>query len=99
MILNLGVPSNVHEVRRILGIIQYYRDMWLFRSHMLAPLTDLISTKYLVSTKEKNNKLHKIVWNSKYQKAFDEMKLLVSREVLLAYPRFDQPFEVYNDTI
>ena len=33
----------------------------------------------------------------KCQKAFDEMKRLVSREVLLAYPRFDQPFEVYTD--
>lgn len=63
----------------------------------MAPLTDLISTKDLSSTNDKKNKLRKIIWSEKCQKAFDEMKRLVSRDILLAYPRFDQPFEVYTD--
>ena len=87
----------MRDVRRILGVIQYYRDMWPRRSHTLAPLTSLISTKDVTSTVDKNNKLRKIVWSDSCQKAFDDMKRLVSKEVLLAYPRFDQPFEVYTD--
>ena len=72
--------------------------MWPRRSHTLAPLTDLISTKDLSSNDDLKNKLRKIVWISTCQKAFDEMKRIISRDILLAYPRFDQPFEVYTDT-
>ena len=41
-ILALKPPTNVKELRRFLGIVQYYRDMWTKRSEMLAPLTDLV---------------------------------------------------------
>ena len=41
-ILDLDPPRNVREVRRVLGIIQYYRDIWERRSHILAPLTTLV---------------------------------------------------------
>ena len=39
---NLAVPKTVRDVRRILGIINFYRDMWPKRSETLAPMTDLI---------------------------------------------------------
>ena len=29
--------------------------------------------------------------------AFDEMKRIISRDILLAYPQFDQPFKVFTD--
>ncbi len=41
-ILPLNPPSNIKELRHFLGIVQYYRDMWVRRSEMLAPLTDLV---------------------------------------------------------
>ena len=41
-ILDLAPPTNVRGVRRVLGIIQYYRDLWNKRSHILAPLTSLV---------------------------------------------------------
>ena len=31
------------------------------------------------------------------QKVFDEIKRVVAKNMLLAYPRFDLPFEVYTD--
>ena len=87
----------VRDVLRILGIVQYYRDLWPHRSHTLAPLTELVSTRGLPST-EKKNKLRKIVWSKECQKAFDRMKELVSRETLLMYPRFDQQFIIQTDS-
>ena len=41
-ILDLEPPKDVRGVRRVLGIIQYYRDIWEKRSHVLAPLPTLV---------------------------------------------------------
>ncbi len=41
-ILVLNLPNNVKEIRRFLGMVQYYRNMWSKNSEMLAPLTDLM---------------------------------------------------------
>jgi hypothetical protein len=41
-ILALNPPNIVKELRHILGMVQYYRDMWERHSQMLAPLTDLV---------------------------------------------------------
>jgi hypothetical protein len=41
-ILALILPNNVKELRHFLGMVQYYWDMWVRRSEMLAPLTDLV---------------------------------------------------------
>jgi hypothetical protein len=40
--LALNPPNNVKESRHFLGMVQYYWDMWMRRSEMLAPLTDLV---------------------------------------------------------
>ena len=39
-----------------------------------------------------------MVWSKECQKAFDNMKSLVSRETLLMYPWFDQPFIIQTDS-
>jgi hypothetical protein len=41
-ILVINPPNNVKEIRKFLGMVQYYRDMWAKRSEMLAPLSDLV---------------------------------------------------------
>jgi hypothetical protein len=51
--------------------------MWQKRSHMLAPLTGLVSP--LVKYKR----------GEEQQKAFDEIKQKVSQETLLAFPDFE----------
>jgi hypothetical protein len=55
------------------------------RSHMLAPLTGLVSP--LVNYK----------WGEEQQKAFDEIKQKVSQETLLAFPDFEKEFHAYTD--
>mmetsp|Transcript_2824 Transcript_2824/g.7823 ORF Transcript_2824/g.7823 Transcript_2824/m.7823 type:complete len:1452 (-) Transcript_2824:296-4651(-) len=78
-------PSNKRQLRRFLGMINYYRDMWKRRSHTLAPLTTLAA---------KNTKWH---WGKAQQVAFCEAKQMVMREAALAYPDFSKEFHVHAD--
>ena len=77
-ILDLAVPKTVREVKRLLGIVQYYRDLWPERSRTLAPLYELTSTKNTdKKTSTKNtakNKTAKIIRLAEHQKAFDAIK-------------------------
>ena len=39
-IVDLGWPATTTEAQALLGMVQYYRDMWTRRSHILAPLVE-----------------------------------------------------------
>ena len=39
----LMAPKTRKELRRFIGMVNYYRDMWIHRSDILAPLTTLTS--------------------------------------------------------
>ena len=97
-ILALTPPENVKGLRRFLGIVQYYRDLWEKRSDMLAPLTDLVGecgeTKV---TKKNKTKKKPWRWDQVHQDAFDAIKRTIVREVILAYPDFTQRFDIYTD--
>ena len=97
-ILAIDPPTNVKELRRFLGMVQYYRDMWMRRSEMLAPLTDLVGecgqTK---ATKAKGTKKAPWHWDEIHQQAFDLVKTTIARDVVLAYPDYSEKFEIYTD--
>ena len=97
-ILALKPPTNVKELRRFLGMVQYYRDLWAKRSEMLAPLTDLVGkcgqTKV---TKAKGTKKVPWHWDEVHQKAFETVKATIAKDVVLAYPDYNKVFEVYTD--
>ena len=84
-ILALKEPKTRKELRSFIGMINYYRDMWIRRSHVLAPLTKLC-------TKEV-----KFVWGDEQQKAFDTIKRIISKQTLLAYPNFNKKFVIHTD--
>lgn len=78
-------PRTKKELRSFIGLVNYYRHMWRGRSHLLAPLTKLTSTKV------------KFIWMEEHQVAFEKIKRIVAREVLLAYPDFNLPFDIHTD--
>ena len=82
---NIAPPTNKKELRRFVGLVNYYRDMWVRRSDVLAPLTVLTSKKTKWS------------WGSKEQQAFDTMKKIISKDTLLAYPDFNDEFVIHTD--
>ena len=84
-IKNIAPPQNRKQLRSFIGLINYYRDAWIRRSDVLAPLAALTS------------KTTKWKWGSEEQNSFDTMKKIISREVLLAFPDFNQKFEIYTD--
>ena len=84
-ILALEPPKNRRELRSFIGIVNYYRDMWIRRSHVLAPLASLTSNKTKWS------------WGPQQEVAFQTAKKVIAREVMLAYPDFSKPFVIHTD--
>ena len=67
-------------------MVQYYRDMWNRRSHVLDPITEAAS----------GPKGRKIFWNDALENYFKELKHMVSTEALLSYPDWKIPFTVHT---
>ncbi len=87
------------ELWHFLGMVQYYRDMWAKHSEMLAPLSNLVGECGEMKTTRKN-KVKKTPWNwdSTHQIAFDNVKATIVKDVVLAYPDFSKPFEIYTNS-
>ncbi len=85
-IQNMQPPTTKRQLRRFLGMVNYYRDMWRRRSHILTPLTALSS------------KSIKWKWTEECQEAFDTIKRVITKETLLAFPDFEKEFHVYTDS-
>ncbi len=65
---------------------------------MLAPLSDLVAECGETKTTRKNKvKKAPWKWNPIHQAAFDCVKATIAKEVVLAYPDFSKPFEIYTD--
>ena len=47
-ILQLDRPKTINNLRAFLGAVNYYRDMWLRRAHVLKPPTNKSGTKTFV---------------------------------------------------
>jgi hypothetical protein len=84
-ILNTVQPKNQKDVRRFVGLVNFYRDLYPCRAEILAPLTNLCG---------KNTKF---IWNTEHNEAFHKMKQVMAAEMMLTYPNFDEPFVVHTD--
>ncbi len=79
-------------------MIQYYGDIWAKRSEMLAPLTDLVGACGEPKTTKKNKtKTLSWRWDPIHQQAFNDVKATIAKYVVLAYPDFTKPLEIYTD--
>ena len=67
-------------------MVNYYIYMSRDHSELLAPLSELTSTKV------------KFKWNDEYHKSFDAVKRIIGSEVLLAYPDLNIMFEIHTNS-
>jgi hypothetical protein len=66
---------------------------------MLAPLTDLVGEcGEMKTTRMNKTKKKPWQWDSIHQQVFDNVKAAIAEEIVLAYPDFLKPFEIYTDT-
>jgi hypothetical protein len=72
-------------------VVNYYRDLWPHRLHILAPLTAKTGSP------KKGEKHPPFQWTPEMQKAFDQMKALMAADVFCAYPNHNKPFHIFND--
>jgi hypothetical protein len=97
-ILAIKPPTGVKQLGHFLGMVQYYRDLWARRSNMLAPLTSLVGecgqTK---TTKAKGTKKVPWHWGEIHQRAFNQVKATIAKDVVLAYLDYSKVFEIYAD--
>jgi hypothetical protein len=78
----MDAPKNVKQKRSFLGAVTYYYGMWPKHSHISMPLTELTGKEAFV-------------WETEHQKAFEEMKVLMAADVLLAYPNHNLPLSKF----
>ena len=83
-----NMAPNIYRklVRKFMGIINYYLNMWSRRSHQLAPLTGLTYIK------------RKVKWTQVEKYAFDEIERIASHITLLTYMYFNETFKMHTDT-
>lgn len=68
----LRPPASVKELRKLLGMVQYYRDLWKRQSHLLTPLTDLVGEcGHTKETRQNGIKKKAWYWNDTHQQSFD----------------------------
>ena len=79
-ILKSARHSTVKELRSFLGMLQYYRDIWQNRGHILTPLAESTGG-------ERKNKFE---WKESCEKDFVTTKELLAKDVMLAYPNFSK---------
>ena len=78
-------PSSVTEVRSFLGLVGYYRRFIKGFFKIAAPLNKLL---------EKNKPF---VCTSECMATYQELKELLLKELVVAYPDFSIPFRLYTD--
>ena len=77
-------PPLVSELRTFLGAVNYYKDMWPSRAHVLKPLTDMTGKKTFS-------------WTEEMEESFRKMKAILSMDALSAYPDHNKRYDVYTD--
>src|SRR6266542_4362641 len=84
-IKNAEVPKNTIELRRFLGMLQYYRQYINSYADVAGPLYDMLKED------------RPAVWEQAQQEAFDIIKNKLVTEPIRAYSDFNKPFKLYTD--
>jgi len=84
-VLNWLIPKMVRDVRKFLGLVNYYRQFVKDFAKLAQPLNNLIR-------KEKTWK-----WGVEQQEAFEQLKMVFTSRPLLVAPDLDKELRVEAD--
>ena len=103
--LQKSTPKTVGDVRRLLGLLGYYRRYIKNFSPIAKPLYDLLSYSEKGKSKSNrtskaNNQLHSkssVIWNQTHQHILDRLVEQLISPPIMAYPNFSDPFILHTD--
>lgn len=84
-IVQIATPTICKQLRCFIGMVNYNREMWPQRSHLLHRYHPWLQEKV------------KWKWTPVHQEAFDQMKVLIAKETLVTFPYFSKELEVHMD--
>ena len=94
-------PSNIGQIRQIMGLLNYHRRHIQNFATLAKPLTDLLITKD-VNQDEKRKKNYTsskspIEWKEVHQKALNVLIDMISEPPIMAYPDYSEKFFIHTD--
>ena len=69
-------------------MVNFYREAWKHRAHIMAPLTGLTKV---------GAKAFKKHWKQHHLAEFQKVKAMIAQDVLLYYPDHNKPFLIQTD--
>ena len=78
-------PTPKKQMCEFMGLLNYLREMWTKRSHMLQPILVIILKQV------------KFKWIDLEQKLLEEVKHIVAHNTLSAYKGFNKKFGMHTD--
>ena len=91
-------PKNSDEPRSFLAFAGYYRRFIKDFSKITRPLSDLLPpTTTKKSTYKAPKQKTEWNWTEEHQNIFDNLKYVLSKPPILAYPDFNKQFELHTD--
>jgi len=85
-ILQTECPKTKKQCRSLLGMVNFYRRYIPNRAEMIAPISDL--------TKHRARAPNVVEWGEKQERAFTQIKQILSKEPIIKLPDLDRPFVI-----
>ena len=77
-------PTDTTHIRSFIGLINYYKDIWPRRAHILVSLTELCSSK------------KKIIWTDTHEICSNQAERLVAEDIFSQFPDHSLPFGIFH---
>ncbi|KAK7880665.1 hypothetical protein WMY93_032696 [Mugilogobius chulae] len=99
-------PTNVGELRKLLGFLSYYRVYIQDFSRIAKPLYGLLQVKNCAESTQVKNKKGKgaqlpsktpIIWTGEHDHTLKQLIDILANPPVLAYPDFELPFVLHTD--
>ncbi|KAG7336539.1 reverse transcriptase RNA-dependent DNA polymerase [Nitzschia inconspicua] len=91
-IQKLAKPKTLKQLRAFVGVVNFYKLFYHRHAHIMGPLTDLNGLD-----KYEGQRNFSKYWTTAHDKAFEDTKRMVAKEVLLSYPDPNKPFTIETD--
>lgn len=101
-IVNWPTPKSAEDIRQFLGFCGYYRRFCKNFSQIARPLSELMPKPEKCRKRKRKNSnssdlSSNFKWGPEQQRAFEKLKHMLSSPPVLAYPNYNEPFELHTD--